>query len=121
MSKMSNLANVLDEMNTCGSALIRCANEMKTVGENLVRISEEIKNLFTEEAQTDTAVSQEPAEQEKTYSFTEVRGTLASKSREGFKNKIKALLTKYGADKLSDVAPENYAALMADVGALHHE
>jgi len=121
MSKMSNLANVLDEMNTCGSALIRCANEMKTIGENLVRISEEIKKLFTTEPKSETAVSQEPAEPEKTYSFTEVRGTLASKSREGFKNEIKALLTKYGADKLSDVAPENYAALMADVGALHHE
>ena len=39
---------------------------------------------------------------------------LAEKSRAGYTADVKALIAKYGADKLSDVDPANYAALLKD-------
>jgi hypothetical protein len=47
-----------------------------------------------------------------TLTLVEVRRTLAEKSREGFTEQIRNLLIKYGADKLSEIDPKNYAALV---------
>ena len=47
-----------------------------------------------------------------------MRGILADKSRQGHTVAVKDLLRKYGAEKLSDLPPENYAAIVADVEAL---
>jgi CTP synthase (UTP-ammonia lyase) len=47
-----------------------------------------------------------------TLTLVEVRRTLAEKSREGFTEQIRSLLIKYGADKLSEIDPKNYVALV---------
>lgn len=109
MSKMSELAVELSELKRCG--------------ETLISIAETLTELFsagTEEPETQPAPEKqpEPATPEKTYSFTDVRGILADKSRQGHTVAVKDLLRKYGAEKLSDLAPENYAAIVADVEAL---
>ena len=44
----------------------------------------------------------------------DVRKVLAEKSRAGFMKEVKAVITKYGADKLSDVKPEDYEALLKE-------
>lgn len=41
----------------------------------------------------------------------EVRMALAEKSRDGFTAQVKALLTDYGANRLSDVDPSDYAGI----------
>lgn len=58
----------------------------------------------------------EPEEQPLT--LEEVRVVLAEKSRAGHTAKVKALLTKHGADKLSDIDPAEYPALLADAEVL---
>lgn len=50
-----------------------------------------------------------------TYSFTDVRKAFAEKSHAGYTEQVKALITGYGAAKLSDVKEEDYPALMADL------
>ncbi|MBQ3268369.1 MAG: DNA ligase [Clostridia bacterium] len=100
MSKMSELAAELSELRRCG--------------EILISISETLVQLFSTGAEEPAA----QAEPEKTYSFTEVRGILADKSRSGHTVAVKDLLRKYGADKLSDLDPKFYAAIVADVEAL---
>jgi hypothetical protein len=47
-----------------------------------------------------------------------VRTALAEKSREGHREAVLALLKKYGAERLSAIAPENYADLLAEAGAI---
>lgn len=42
----------------------------------------------------------------------EVRAVLATKSKDGKTSAVKELLTSFGADKLSDVKPEQYAKLL---------
>lgn len=39
---------------------------------------------------------------------------LADKSRAGHTEEVRALISKYGADRLSDIKPADFAALMAD-------
>lgn len=49
----------------------------------------------------------------KEYTLAEVRMVLSDKSRQRYTSEVKKLLQKYGADKLSGVAPAKYADLMA--------
>lgn len=49
---------------------------------------------------------------EETVTLEMVRSVLAEKSQAGFTDKVKALLESFGANKLSDVKEENYAALL---------
>ena len=48
----------------------------------------------------------------------EVRAVLAEKSHDGFTKEIRELLEKYGAPRLSEIDPANYAALMKDAEVL---
>ena len=41
----------------------------------------------------------------------ELRALLAAKSRDGFTNDVKALLTRFGANKLSEVKENDYEEL----------
>lgn len=97
MSKMSNLSNVLDEMIQYGQGMIASAEELKRCGDGLIKVAAEIKEAFSTEEpakatkpakksadlpKEETAPEEAPVE--KTYSFTDVRGALAAKSKEGF-------------------------------------
>lgn len=55
-----------------------------------------------------------------TLSFEEVRKTAADKSRQGFTAEVKALIEKYGAEKLSSVKPEDYEAFMKELEEISH-
>lgn len=57
-------------------------------------------------------------QEEKTYEIEDVRKILADKSRLGHTAKIRELLEKYGAKKLSEIDPSNYKNLVADVEKL---
>ena len=57
-------------------------------------------------------------QEEKTYEIEDVRNILADKSRLGHTAKIRVLLEKYGAKKLSEIDPSNYKDLVADVEKL---
>ena len=57
-------------------------------------------------------------QEEKTYEIEDVRKILANKSRLGHTAKIRELLEKYGAKKLSEIEPSNYKGLVADVEKL---
>ena len=47
-----------------------------------------------------------------------LRIALAEKARAGFTNEIKSLIAKYDAEKLPELAPAHYAALLAEVERL---
>ena len=58
---------------------------------------------------------------EKPVSLADVRAVLAVKSQNGMTAEVKALITKYGGSKLSDVDPKYYADLIKDAEVLAHE
>lgn len=112
------------------SELSMLALELKKCGEALIGISEGMTDMFSgtaeEKATAKKAVSKknavEEAKQEvmkeKQLSLEEIRAVLADKSRKGFTAEVKAILTKHGADKLSEVDPAEYKALLAEVEVL---
>ena len=58
------------------------------------------------------------AETQKQLTLEEVRAVCAEKSSAGFTAEVKAIITKHGADKLSAIKPEEYAAVLAEVEVL---
>ena len=65
----------------------------------------------------DTA--QEPAvPAEKPVTLEQVRAVLAEKSRAGLTEKVRELILKHGADRLSAVNPSEYATLLAEAEVL---
>lgn len=99
MSKMSEMAASIEELRSAAAAINDIANWL-----------------------TETFSANEPAEEapeaETALTLEKVRAVLAEKSRKGHTAKIRALLQKYGADKLSELEPTSYKALLAEVEVL---
>lgn len=127
MSKMSELALIIDEMITCGEGIVKATKELTACGERMIQSAKKLRELFSTEnlpepkalaANEDLPAKEAPV---KTYSKEEVRGILAGKSAKGYGKEVKALLSKYGADKLSTLSPEHYAAVVAEAEEIGNE
>lgn len=92
----------------------------------LMEIKEDAENLASSigvlltalESDEELPKEEKLKQEEKTYEMEDVRKILADKSRLGHTAKIRELLVKYGAKKLSDIEPSNYKDLVVDVGKL---
>ena len=92
----------------------------------LMEIKEDAENLASSigvlltalESDEDLPKEEKAKQEEKTYEIEDVRKILADKSRLGHTAKIRELLEKYGAKKLSEIEPSNYKGLVADVEKL---
>ena len=106
------MIDVADSM----ESLVRC---IRDCGENLMKTTgtgqenaDPPKKVSKEKPPKEEVVSAvEPA---KEWSLEEVRMVLADKSRAGHTEEVKALISKYGADRLSDIKPADFAALMEE-------
>lgn len=95
---------------------IKLLMEIKEDAENL---ASSIGVLLTALESDEELPKEEKAKQEeKIYEIEDVRKILADKSRLGHTAKIRELLEKYGAKKLSEIDPSNYKDLVADVEKL---
>lgn len=63
-------------------------------------------------------VASEEAPEEKQITLEEVRAAMADKSRDGHREAVKAIITKYGANNLSSLDSKHYAAALKEVGEL---
>jgi acyl-CoA synthetase (NDP forming) len=100
--KEETLVKVSGELETCGKALLKLAEALRAKEETLA--PEPQKN--------------EPGSTKLT--LEEVRKAAADKSRQGFTAEVKALIEKYGAEKLSSVKPEDYEAFMKELEEISH-
>ena len=132
MSKMSELAAGLNELRKCGEkivgvadALTTGATELRRCGEVLNSISDSLVELFSspDEKKPEAIpekVTEAPAA-ETHLELLDVRKLLSAKSRAGYTAEVKQLLRKYGAEKLSDIRPEDYAALVAEAEVIGND
>lgn len=67
-----------------------------------------------------TAVPEAEVKPEPQLKLEDVRPILAEMSRKGHTAEIRALIQKYGADKLSGVDPSHYRELLTEVEGLDH-
>ena len=100
MSKMSEMAATVETLRKCAAAISDAAD------------------WLTEQFHNNDSVVGEPDPAEPALTLEAVRAVLAGKSRAGFTAQIRALLQKHGADKLSEIDPAHYPALLTDAEGL---
>ena len=103
MSKMSDLAMVIEELR----------NAAATIKDTADWLAEQ----FSDSKET-VSVEKAITENKPELTLEQVRAVLAEKSRNGHTAEIRSLLEKYGATKLSAVDPNNYEALLKDAEVL---
>ena len=94
MGKMSELDAQIKELRICG--------------ETIIGIADALAGMFSS-----------PAEEEpKVLTLEDVRHQMTVIAQSGFSAEVKALITKYGARKLSDIDPSQYESLLKEADAL---
>ena len=91
-------------------------NEYLKIAESYENLAKNYRNL-AEAVNNDLPCKEESSNQkeEPVIDITTVRKVLADKTQYGKSDAVKALLLKYGANKLSAIAPENFSSLLKEV------
>ena len=103
MSKVQLLLDVVEDLRSLADSIKAVAS---AVG----------KNEAPEEAPPKKEEATAP--QEKPITQEQVRAVLSEKSQDGKTDKVRALLLKSGAPKLSGIDPKSYQALLQDAEVL---
>lgn len=125
MSKV-NISKIIEGVGICSENLIGISENLISIFAKVSAISKvivEIVSEFRTEAdkpaiETKAKKSAPKQIKAKEYTFTEVRTFLAEKSRAGHTADIKKILVSHGAEKLSEIDPSEYAAIVAEVEVL---
>ena len=99
------------------SELDLCVIELRSAAQSLNTVADSLTSLFSG-SQPRTSVQPESKPTSKPITLEDVRAVLAEKSRNGHTAKIRELLEKHGAAKLSEIDPQKYAALLAEAEVL---
>ena len=113
------------------------ASDIAKLSKTLTILAAEVESVLTQqtvavvatEAVQKVEAKQEPVPKEKSseaslkedkpvVTIEQVRAVMAEKSQAGFTSKVKEVLEKFGAAKLSAVKPEDYEALLAAASAI---
>ena len=103
MSRIKLLLDVVNDMRSLADSIQTLCDAMAADGP-------------TDEPQEEPQKKPSKAKTEKALEVTleQVRGVLADKSRNGHTAEVRAIIRKYGADRLSDIDPKNYPAVLKD-------
>lgn len=122
MGKVKLLLDVIGDLRSLADSLQAVADavtEDDASAERTATKEPEQKGRPKAAAKKNTAKKTVKAEpEEKPLTLEEVRAVLAEKSRAGHTAEVKELLNKHGADKLSEIDPAEYPALLADAEVL---
>ncbi|MGE0903687.1 DNA ligase [Dehalococcoides mccartyi] len=99
------------------SELDLCVGELRSAAQSLNTVADSLTALFSG-SQPRTSVQPESKPTSKPITLEDVRAVLAEKSRNGHTAKIRELLEKHGAAKLSEIDPQKYSALLAEAEVL---
>ena len=99
MSKMSDMAQTIEELRSTAAAITDAANWLA--------------QQFNSDAE-EAPITEAQLEKKPELTLEQVRAVLADKSRAGHTAAVRDLLQKYGAAKLSQVEPKHYEALLKD-------
>ena len=103
MSKMSDMAQTIEELRSAAAAITDVANWLS--------------QQFNSDAE-EAPIPEAQPEKKPELTLEQVRAVLADKSRNGHTAAIRTLLQKYGASKLSGIDPQHYEDLLQEVEVL---
>lgn len=100
--------------------LLDVVSDLRSLADSIQAVAEILMNKeAVESTQPEAPASKKEAKPEsKAVTLEQVRAVLAEKSHAGFSVEVRAWLEKYGAKKLSEIDPANYAALLKDAEGL---
>ena len=103
MSKMAEMAQTIEELRNAAASINAAADWLYQhfSGED-------------DSKQQKTKCAAKKDEPKPEIRLEDVRAVLAEKSRAGYTAEVRALLKKHGADKLSEIDPAKYEALLKD-------
>lgn len=107
MSKTSELSLVVQELRNCAQSLLNAADALTGLFDS-----------NPESESNEKAQKNKKSSAKKEITLEQVRAVLAEKSRSGFTEQVRSLLVAHGAEKLSEVNPEEYPALLEEAEGL---
>lgn len=116
MGKMNELSMLVDELKKCGETLVGLSEGLADLFSGSAEEKQPIKKSATKKKSAEEPKPEAP--EEKALTLEDVRAVCADKSRSGFTAEVKAILNKHGVEKLSEVNPAEYKALLAEVEVL---
>ena len=116
MNKVEELVDSLDDMAACSERLMKALLGVRDIITGNRKKAAAAKATAPEKPETKPPKPEKP--KAKTYTFVEVRQACSAKAHEGYTEQIRAMIAKYGADRLSAVKEEDYAELIADLEVL---
>lgn len=96
---------------------LELANVLLKVAEDIRTLADSIQAAYSGPADASTEKASEVKPKQE-ITLEKVRGILAEKSRSGHTAEVRAILRKFGADRLSDIDPKDYAAVLKDAEVL---
>lgn len=119
MSKMKLLLDVVSDLRSLADSLQSVADAMMQSGQEHAAEDKAVPRAEKKNvAKKVEPLTEKTETQSKPLTLEQVRAALAEKSRAGHTSEVKALLIKHGADKLSDIDPAEYPALLVEAEVL---
>lgn len=118
---MNKVTELLDAVVGVINNVRNLADSLQVVADVLAEFksAEEIKAVPV--AQIHAKATRPKKEETKVYELEDVRAVFAEKSQNGFTAEVKALISKYGGNRLSDIDPSKYAEIIKEVEVLGYE
>ena len=114
MSKTKLLLNVVEDVRSL-------INSYQTLADDLQELCEAFSENETAISTIDSGLNETSAEDktnESTITLEEVRTVLAKLAQDGKQAELKALIGKYGANRLSEVESKYYPAILKEVESI---
>ena len=124
MSKIKLALDVVSDLKSLAESietLVHAMESNEVANEEPNKKKSKTKAKVEEPENKELEVGEAPVEEtpeEKPITLEEVRAAMADKSRDGHREAVKAIITKYGANNLSSLDPKHYAAALKEVGEL---
>lgn len=109
MSRMKLLLDVVSDLRALADSIQAVCDAVESDGP---------KDAEKPKEEQQTSAQKVRAEKAPKITLEQVRGVLADKSRNGHTAEVRAIIQKYGADRLSDVDPKHYPAVLKDAEVL---
>ena len=111
MNKIELILNV-------AQLVLQVVKDMRQLSDSVQKVCDTVMEGLSEEEQP-KAIEQKPTKKaEPDISLEKVRGVLAQKSQEGFTAEVKSLIQKFGANRLSEIDPKDFKAVLEEAEGL---
>ena len=118
MSKIQTLLNVIEDVRAVADSLIPVIEKFKDLADSLQAVADALASTETKADRIIEAPKAKlaPADEKQEITYDQVSNTLMAISRKSKEHsmKLRALVKKYGANKLSEISPAHYDAILEE-------